>query len=198
MGGWRKGLSLTALIIILITGSYIFLKRHTLLGVLYHTLRLEDKAIEEFRKSGDAYSLYHLGLIYKDKGDLDNAKEAYLKLLEIQPDHPHATYDLGYIYREKGEYEKALAMYDKALRINPDNIYAYYDRGYIYKKLGMYKKALSEYKEVLKRDPSHKYALWDISEVYELMGMHEKAEEQRKYYHEMTDCSLRRFWNCFD
>jgi hypothetical protein len=40
--------------------------------------------------------------------------------------------------------------------------------------------------------------LWDIAVVYEKMGMKEKAEEQFKYYHEMTDCSFRRFWNCFD
>jgi len=197
MGSIKRGLLITALLVVLVSGVYTFSKRHTLLGVFYQTISLEDKAIEEFRRSGDAYSLYQLGLIYKDRRDLDNAEEVYLKLLKMQPDHPHATYDLGYIYREKGEYKKALAMYDRALRINPDNIYAHYDRGYIYKKLGKYEKALTEYKEVLKRDPSHKYALWDISEVYDLIGMHEKAEEQRKYYHEMTDCSLRRLWNCF-
>jgi len=198
MNSIKKGLSLTALLIVVVIGSYTFLKRHTLLGVFYHALKLDNKAIVAFKKSGDAYSLYHLGLIYKDRYDLDNAEKVYLELLKIQPDHPHATYDLGYIYREKGEYEKALAMYDKALKLNPDNIYAHFDRGYIYKKLGMYEKALTEYKEVLKRDPSHKYALWDIAEVYDLMGMHEKAEKEREYYHEITDCSLRRFWNCFD
>ena len=51
---------------------------------------------------------------------------------------------------------------------------------------------------VLEVDPSHRYALWDLAVVYEKMGMKDKAEEQYEHYHEMTDCSLRRFWNCVD
>ncbi|NOZ69464.1 MAG: hypothetical protein GXP46_09555, partial [Deferribacteres bacterium] len=56
----------------------------------------------------------------------------------------------------------------------------------------------AEYNKVLQIEPANRYALWDIAEVYERMGLKDKAEEQYRYYHEMTDCSLRRFWNCFD
>jgi len=188
MSGGKKGLFLISLVIlVLITAIYTFNKRHTLLGVFYNTLNLEDRAVEEFKRSGDAYSLYQLGLIYKQRGDLDRAEDVYLRLLQMQPDHPFATYDLGYIYREKGEYRKAMAMYDRALNINPDNIYAHFDKGYIYKKLGMYQKALAEYQEVLKRDRSHKYTLWDIAEVYDALGMHDRAEEFRRLYHRVAD-----------
>ena len=121
-----------------------------------------------------------------------------LKLLDLFPEHPHANYDLGYIYREKKEYSNAAIQYSRALKIDQDNVYVHYDLGFIYKENGAYQEALSEYTKVLEIDPAHKYALWDIGVVYEELGMKDKAEEQLKLYHEMTDCSFRRFWNCLD
>ncbi|MDH4028889.1 MAG: tetratricopeptide repeat protein, partial [Nitrospirota bacterium] len=61
-----------------------------------------------------------------------------------------------------------------------------------------YEEALQQYRKVLEIDPSQPFALWDIAVVYEKMGMKEKADEQYRYYHEMTDCSFRKFWNCLD
>ena len=116
----------------------------------------------------------------------------------MQHDHPHANYDLGYVYREMKLYDKALVQYQQALKIDPLNTYALSDIAYIFKEKGEYKKALEMYDKVLEIDPSQKYALWDIAVVYEKLGMKERAEEQYKYYHRMTDCSFRRFWNCFD
>jgi tetratricopeptide (TPR) repeat protein len=91
-----------------------------------------------------------------------------------------------------------MLQYQKALKINPENVYVHYDLGFIYKEKGFYENALSEYQKVLGIDPSHQYALWDIGVVYEKMGMKDRAEEQFAHYHEMTDCSFRRFWNCLE
>ena len=194
----KKILFLLISIPIIILSFYIFIKRHTLLAVIYQTIQLEDKAIESFYEANDAYSYYQLGLIYKSKGLFDKAERVYLQLLTMQHDHPHANYDLGYVYREMKLYDKALVQYQQALKIDPLNTYALSDIAYIFKEKGEYKKALEMYDKVLEIDPSQKYALWDIAVVYEKLGMKERAEEQYKYYHKMTDCSFRRFWNCFD
>jgi len=86
----------------------------------------------------------------------------------------------------------------KAADILPDSVHAHHALGNIYRDTGHYEVALSEYKKVLEIEPSHRYALWDVGVLYEKMGMKDRAEEQFKYYHEITDCSLRRFWNCLD
>jgi tetratricopeptide (TPR) repeat protein len=132
------------------------------------------------------------------RGDLDRAEGIYKRLIEISPDHPFASFDLGYIYIEKKQFDKAVELCQKAVEIDPGNIHAHHALGNIYKKSGRYEEALAELNKVLDEDPAHRYALWDIGEVYEMMGMKDKAQEQFKHYHEMTDCSFRRFWNCFD
>ncbi len=86
----------------------------------------------------------------------------------------------------------------KALEVLPENVHMHHSLANIYRDSGQYEKALSEYEKVLEIEPSHRFALWDIGVAYEKMGMKDKAEERFKYYHEMTDCSFRRFWNCFD
>lgn len=194
----RRTIYTAAVIFLLLLFIYVAVKWNTLAGILYQTIGDEESAIAAFENSGDAYSLYHLGLILKDRGELERAKDAYIRLLKIQPDHPHANYDLGYIYREQRDFPNAIKHLRKALEINPDNVYAHYDMGFVYKETGQYDKALKEYGKVLELEPGHRYALWDIGEVYKKMGMQEKAKKQFEYYHEMTDCSFRRFWNCFD
>ncbi len=136
-------------------------------------------------------------MIYKDRGDFDRAEAAYIKLLKIAPDHPYAYFDLGYIYM-KEEDDRAIRLLRKAVDMNPRNVYALQALGNIYKERGRYEEALSEFEKVLRIDPSYRYALWDEAEVYDGMGLKDKAEEQYRRYHEITDCSFRRFWNCFD
>ena len=200
----KRNLSFLIVVVIsIVLVLYIFQNRYTLTALFCQTLQKQDKAIENFRIAikydpGNTYAYYQLGVIYKEQKDFPNAEHIYLKLLEIFPDHPYAHYDLGYVYREMKLYDKAMEQYQRALDIDSQNTYAISDIGYIYKEQGRYEDALSQFEKVLAIEPYHKYALWDIAEVYDRMGMKDKAKESYKYYHEMTECSFRRVWNCFD
>lgn len=59
----------------------------------------------------------HFDTIVNDlhlKGRVDEAREAYTRLLEQTPDHAGALANLGQILRSKGEKEQALALYRRA------------------------------------------------------------------------------------
>ncbi|MBL7049281.1 MAG: tetratricopeptide repeat protein [Nitrospira sp.] len=181
---------------------YTYQNRYTLQAIFYDTLQNRAEAIKSLEKSVSyrpgAYAYYQLGLNYKAIKDYEKAEAVYLKLLELFPNHPYANYDLGFIYRETGRFDEAIVQYEKALQIDPENLYALSDIGYVYKERGQLQKAMVQYQKVLQYDPSQKYALWDIAVLYEELGMPDEAEKQYLHYHDMTDCSLRRFWNCLD
>jgi tetratricopeptide (TPR) repeat protein len=81
---------LTAGILLFISSLYILQHKHTLTALFYQSLKMPDKAIDEFKKAvasnpKDAYSFYQLGLMYKERKEFDNAEDVY-KLLNIFPD----------------------------------------------------------------------------------------------------------------
>lgn len=56
----------------------------------------------------------------QQKGDLEQARRAYEKLLTESPDRADALSNLGLIYGELGHYQKAIEIFEKALRLSPD------------------------------------------------------------------------------
>ena len=63
----------------------------------------------------------HLGIIYKDLGDIDQALTATLKCIEINPNSPEAYINLGNIYAAMGNNDQAVASIQKALILDPDH-----------------------------------------------------------------------------
>jgi tetratricopeptide (TPR) repeat protein len=74
--------------------------------------------------SGNVYN--HIGLVYQEKCDYDNALDQHRKALEIQlkvlgPDDTYFTAtsynNIGVVYHAKGDYENALVEYCECLDI---------------------------------------------------------------------------------
>ena len=53
-------------------------------------------------------------------GDLDGAQTRYARVLEINPDHPHALHLLGVIRHQRGANDEAVALIERAIALNPD------------------------------------------------------------------------------
>ena len=113
--------------------------------------RFED-AIKAFRKAtliNQTFALaYHkLGDVYATLGQSDNARacleraaqiymeknldaeaeQAFMRVLEINPDTPNVFNSLGIVYRRQGKFEDSIKMYRRALRVNPDDDRIYYN-----------------------------------------------------------------------
>ena len=73
---------------------------------------------------GKAINLNNLGNIYFLKGDLNKAKEYYIRSLNINKNinslrgQGICYSDLGAVYEEEGKYKQALKYYHLALKIN--------------------------------------------------------------------------------
>lgn len=60
---------------------------------------------------------YHLGWIYYDSGEYENAIESYDLGLKYQPDYSFAFWKRGQAYEALGNIDQSIADYKKAVRI---------------------------------------------------------------------------------
>jgi tetratricopeptide (TPR) repeat protein len=97
--------------------------------VLYDIERLE-LLIEEAHKllsiePNDEYALFMMGLAYIKLENLDEAKTAALRYLELRPNEPNAHSLYGKISSYKGDYKLSVAEFQKAIELNPEDNYYY-------------------------------------------------------------------------
>jgi tetratricopeptide (TPR) repeat protein len=66
----------------------------------------------------------NLGAAYYNLGRMDEAIEAYKKVITLAPDSIEAHYNLGLVYTDKGLRNKAIMEFEETLKIRPDHIEA--------------------------------------------------------------------------
>lgn len=67
------------------------------------------------------------GLAAQRNGDLDTAKQLYLKVLGRDAHNLYALYNLGVIAQHDGKAQQALSYYQKALHVNPNYVPALFN-----------------------------------------------------------------------
>jgi len=99
--------------------------------------RLEDKAIQSFRKAlaldpGYARAWEGIGQAHFQKKDYADAREAFLQALERDERFWRAHLFLGVMHDYKGEHDQAVARYRRAVELAPAE-----DQGALYNNLGV-------------------------------------------------------------
>jgi len=122
--------------------------------------------IERNKKS--AKEFIAKGVIFKNKGDFQNAELCYKKALELDSENADAYNHLGFLYTESDKnLDIAIELVNKAVELNSGDKGYYYDTlGWIYFKQGLFQK-------------SKKY----ISDAIELIPQTDKQALASVYYH---------------
>lgn len=104
---------------------------------LNHFPREKKQAAKYFKKAAktnpnhiDAHYQYAL-LMNESLSKPHKALDYFLKVCELQEDHPFVYYDLALLYYRNGETAKARAYYIKATQINPELKTAENDRAFL-------------------------------------------------------------------
>ena len=81
-----------------------------MMGEVYQKLGATSESKECLQKAAE---------IYLEKNKDEEAEEAFLKILEINPDTPNVFNSLGIVYRRQKRYADSINLYQRAIKVNP-------------------------------------------------------------------------------
>lgn len=97
------------------------------LGTLYFQQGLDENAklelIKVVKRMPTPQVLYHLGVIYHRKADLNSAQKFYSKALEKDPNFVDCLVSMGELLERSDNVGKALLYFERAYGLEPDNEY---------------------------------------------------------------------------
>lgn len=115
------------------------------------------------------------------------AKRAYAKVLELQPDHADALVNLGRLLQEEGSLEDAAILYARGLEASGgDRATAAFNLGVVLEDLGRDGDAATAYRRALDADPGFADAHYNLSRLLERQGDAVSALRHLKSYRALT------------
>ena len=120
--------------------------------------------------------IFEQALIAHQEGRLEEAKEYYKKVININPNFSEAHNNIGIIFGEFKEFEKALASYKKAIELKPDYAKAYSNLGIILNRLGRTDEAETNFKKAIEIRPELAEAHNSLANVFKKNRRFEEAE----------------------
>lgn len=92
------------------------------------------------------------------KGDIDEAKHIYLKIIEINSNHFDALHLLGLIEYQKNNLDKAFELISKAIIVNSKNAFAHSNIGVVLIALKRPEEAIKNYNKAIILKPDYEEA----------------------------------------
>ncbi len=140
---------------------------------------VEDAEVSEHLSSDDWFDLG----VDLEAVSPEDAPAAYLRAIELDPQHSDAHVNIGRLMHEAGEYQTAELHYNKAMTAEPDNVLAAFNLGTLLEDMGRIQDAISAYKKASSFADAH----YNLSRLYELVGQHNEALKHLKTYRALID-----------
>jgi tetratricopeptide (TPR) repeat protein len=122
-----------------------------------------------------------LGMAYLDAGQPDEAADAFLKALSIDPDYELALNNLGALYNSRGNISEARPFLLKVVELFPYDVNGLLNLGINYYLSHELENAEHAFQKVLALNPQAPQALSGLGDVYSKMN---KLDMARGYYEE--------------
>src|SRR5512135_3324291 len=107
----------------------------------------------------DAGAHNNLGVLYYQRGLVDEAVGAFTRALELDPRMTVAQQNLEIVYSETGFYDRRIGELRERLRQKSDDRDARWELGRAFAAVGQADDALHEFQALLADDPKHLGAL---------------------------------------
>ena len=145
------------------------------LGVLLLAAQFAD-APELFLRRAEALDPadyrwpYYRAQFRRQRGELDQARTHFERVLQLQPGEIASLVWLGEIHLQLGRPEQAEERYREALAAQPSSVSARYGLGRAALARGDARGAIAHFEDVLARDPSATAAHYPLSQAYSALG----------------------------
>jgi len=108
--------------------------------------------------------------------ELDAARQAWERVLRLDPTHAEAAAEVGHCRRRSRRYVQALGAYDRALELDAGRIDALYGRAETLRLLGRWVDAVGWYRRTIESAPAHVDAMVGLAHTLEALDKHHEAE----------------------
>ena len=125
----------------------------------------------------DAGAHNNLGVLYYQKGLVEEAIAAFTRALELDPKMQVAQRNLEIAYHDTGYYDQRVAQLRERLRSAPDDRDARWELGRAYAILGAHEDAVGEFEQLLAHRPSDVAAIIQLGLAEKNRGRPEAATE---------------------
>jgi tetratricopeptide (TPR) repeat protein len=131
---------------------------HFHMGNTFYALEQPDSTIAHLTMATEIDSTYskawvNLGITYDTMRKSRQARDAYKRAIDANPDDVLAYCHLGYNYFEAGDVDRAVGLYTRALEVDPESAQAHYNLGLAFANAKMFPEALREWNRVVEIDP---------------------------------------------
>ena len=110
-----------------------------------------------------------------NQGELDQAAEIYIQVLDIDGDNFNALNLYGCALRSMGRHRDALVFLQRAVAARPEDVAARFNLGNAFRDLGMTHDSSLQYKVAVEINPSDASLLYEYAKSLVLLGNIEKA-----------------------
>lgn len=158
------------------------------LGLSRMELQQYDRAISAFQEAlieqpQDIKLNYSLAQAYQKAGMLEQAEEAFKKLIQLNPEDAKSYYGIILkMYDDAGKFEKAIDSAKKIIELEPKSEMAVYNLGIMYLKLKRYEEAIDSFKKALEIKPDFDYAYFQLGTAYQNLKNNKEAVEAFKKF----------------
>jgi tetratricopeptide (TPR) repeat protein len=174
-------------------------RAHYQLAQLYKTSGRSANAIAELEKvatfeaiAGQDHVYDELGVWYTADANLDGARTAYRKRIDVNPNNSDAHRKLGQIYLEQSRHEDAEAELSAALLLDPQNAEAHASRAQLHLRLGEYADAETSARRALALNRSHIAARYALGAALLRLGRTEDGTRELEEFQRLQTDALAR------
>ena len=133
---------------------------------------LEKEAIEN---PHSVFAQHKLAIAYFNLGKFQEAKEAFKRVLKLDPFHFEAMVNLGILLAQEGELEEAKKAFTFTLKYYPNSIEAWNNLGLIEFELGNFDEAEKCYRKALEINESFVESWINLSTILIEKGLFKEA-----------------------
>jgi tetratricopeptide (TPR) repeat protein len=119
----------------------------------------------------------NLGVLYYQKGMIDESIESFIRALELDPKMLVAQRNLEIAYKQTGFYDRRMTELAERLRIDPADRDARWELGRAYAALGQHEQAVQEFQALLAANSSDLAVIIQLGLVEKQRGSLEAATE---------------------